>query len=349
MSLIGGACGGDASEAGAPAENTLSGLSMPISAEAREFVLTDTEGRPFDFAARSRGRVTVLFFGFTHCPDICPVHMANIAAALGDIGWEARDQVQVVFVSTDPGRDTPERIREWLDKFDPDFIGLRGPLDEVNRVQRGLGLPEAIIEDTEGDDYQVGHAGQVMVFAADDESRFVYPFGTRQSDWAHDLPLLVAGTWADEQPGFEHQTPVTPPRVIEAPDEGLGQVTVSDVYIGVPVTGDLASLYFTIQNHGASVDSLLGVTTPVATRTELHRTARSDGRVVMQQVAVVPVPSGREVRFTPGERHVMLIDLKRSLEAGDRVDVSLRFSRAGVLPATAEVLVYTELEREESR
>jgi protein SCO1/2 len=80
------------------------------------FTLTDTAGQPYDFRAQTAGKTTLLFFGYTHCPDICPMHMANIATAMDRTGLSA-EQVAVVFVTTDPARDTPERLRTWLGHF----------------------------------------------------------------------------------------------------------------------------------------------------------------------------------------------------------------------------------------
>ncbi len=160
-----------------------------------EFTLENTEGQPFDFRAGTADQLALLFFGYTNCPDICPVHMAGIAAVLRDLPWEVRDRIRVVFVTTDPVRDTPERLREWLAGFDPSFVGLRGEIDEVNRIQTDLGLPASVRLADRGDGepgYEVGHAAQVLVFGGSD-LRLAYPFGTRQADWKRDLPRLVAG------------------------------------------------------------------------------------------------------------------------------------------------------------
>jgi protein SCO1/2 len=158
------------------------------------FTLLDTRGEPYDFFEATRGKVTLLFFGYTHCPDVCPVHMGNIAAVLHDLGAEGRRRIEVVFVTTDPGRDTPQRIRSWLDRFDPRFVGLRGNQAEIDSIQRSLRLPPSVLEPPAADgSYGVGHAAQVLAFSSDGPARIVYPFGTRQADWAHDLPLLVAG------------------------------------------------------------------------------------------------------------------------------------------------------------
>jgi protein SCO1/2 len=163
--------------------------------EKADFALLDTEGAPFNFREETDGYVTLLFFGYTYCPDVCPIHMANIGAVLDDFPFEVRRQVKVVFVTTDPERDTPERLRLWLDNFDPSFIGLRGSREEVNEIQVALGLPASTIEETDEGGYGIGHSARVLAFTKDNLAHLAYPFGTRQSDWASDLPKLVEERW----------------------------------------------------------------------------------------------------------------------------------------------------------
>jgi len=156
-----------------------------------EFTLTATDGRPFDFRKETDGFVTLLFFGYTSCPDICPVHMANLGEVLRTTPGEITGRVKVVFVTTDPDRDSLPALRAWLDAFDPRFIGLRGTLDEVNAVLASVWLPSAVQEPLPDGGYGVGHAASVIAFTRDNVAHVIYPFGIRQQDWAHDLPLLV--------------------------------------------------------------------------------------------------------------------------------------------------------------
>ena len=106
------------------------GVALPAPLEKPRFTLTDTEGRPYDFRERTEGDVTLLFFGYTSCPDICPVHLTNLGEVLRSLPGEVRSRVKVVFVSVDPERDAPERIGEWLQAFDrgldSTFVGLTG-------------------------------------------------------------------------------------------------------------------------------------------------------------------------------------------------------------------------------
>ena len=160
-----------------------------------DFTFTDTRGRPYDFRAETEGRIALLFFGFTHCPDVCPVQLANLGAVLEDLTPSQRRRFEVVFVSVDPARDDRERIRRWLDRFGDDFVGLRAPEQEVQALQRRLGLPPSGPRRPTEEGYAVGHAAQVLVFTPDGEAHLAYPFGTRQRDWAHDLRKLVREGW----------------------------------------------------------------------------------------------------------------------------------------------------------
>lgn len=195
----GGGTGGSTS---APADS-LHGVVMPEALPKPAEPLTDTAGDPYAIAAETEGKLTLVFFGYTHCPDVCPVHMAALAGALDHLGREVRRSTEVVFVTTDPERDTPERIREWLDRFDRDFVGLTGSAETVQAIQKSLKLPPSVKEPPKPDgSYMVGHAAQVVAFAPDGRT-VLYPFGIRQADWAHDIPLLLG-----IEPG-----PVAPGRV----------------------------------------------------------------------------------------------------------------------------------------
>jgi len=167
------------------------GIFLPDADARPDFVLTDMNGETFDFRRETEGKLALLFFGYTYCPDVCPVHMASIAAVKRDLSVEEQRGMRVVFVTADPRRDTPERLVSWLGNFDPDFVGLRGTEAEVDSIMLGLALPAAIRDTAAGPDYAVGHASQVIAFPPGDGFRVIYPFGTRQADWKHDLPRLL--------------------------------------------------------------------------------------------------------------------------------------------------------------
>lgn len=157
-----------------------------------DFVMQTTDGKPYDFRKETQGFVALLFFGYTHCPDVCPVQMANVAAALGKLSPEINNAVKVVFVTTDPARDTPTVLRTWLDKFDPRFIGLTSDSATVVNVTQALRMPPPVREQEPGDaSYSIGHAAFVIAFTRDNLAHVIYPFGIRQADWARDLQILA--------------------------------------------------------------------------------------------------------------------------------------------------------------
>jgi protein SCO1/2 len=177
------ACGRDVST------GELQGVVVESPQPRPEFVLTDTEGDHYDFAAETEGKLTLLYFGYLNCPDICPVHLAQIAETFDKIPDVARD-AEVVFVSVDPGRDSPGEIRAFLDNFDPRFVGLTGSGKELEAAQEAAGVPPAQFVG-EGEDYAVDHAGWVIAYAPDDLNHSIYPAGTRQSQWTNDLGILA--------------------------------------------------------------------------------------------------------------------------------------------------------------
>lgn len=171
----------------------LRGTPMHAPIPKPDLVLRDTEGRRFDLRDETEGFVTLVFFGYTHCPDVCPIQMATLGAAFRELRPELRSRIKVVFVSTDQERDTPERLRGWLDTHHEAFVGLRGPIEEINEALSEMMLPGiAMVPGGPHEDPIIGHPAAVLAFDSDGMARIRYGFGVRRSDWSHDLPLLAS-------------------------------------------------------------------------------------------------------------------------------------------------------------
>ncbi len=194
--LVAAACKGVPAKAPDPSTNPYKGLELMQAVKKPDFTLTDLDGKPFHFRQETDGYLTLLFFGYTNCPDVCPLHMANIGAVMRQQPPEIANRVKVVFVTTDPERDSIPVLKAWLGRFDPQFIGLTGTHAEIVAAQEAANQLPAT-KDTAAADrlanggYSVGHSALVLAYTADDSLRVVYPFGIRQEDWAYDIPRLA--------------------------------------------------------------------------------------------------------------------------------------------------------------
>ena len=351
LALVVSSCGGSNRESSGAGSN-FHGAALPSPIAKPSFTLTDFNGKPFDFAAETNGKVALLFFGYTHCPDVCPLHMANIAAVLKEMPWEERSVVRVVFVTTDPERDTPQRLKEWLGNFDPAFVGLTGTKDELVRVQASLGLaaPQREYAGTDSANYYIGHAAQVYAFARDGIAYLVYPFGIRQEDWANDLPKLARDATGDDvrreiAAGVRSHAQAVAPASLAAPNDGAARLIVAQALIAEPPSRSEAALYLTFRNETAQEDTLVAVAGDVAVRAELHGAMGNGAMETMSVLSAVPLPAHAETKLAPGGRHVMLLNLRRQLVAGDTATLYLSLSRTGAMTVKATVVPYAELQR----
>jgi protein SCO1/2 len=152
--------------------------------------LEDYDGKPRTLAD-FRGKVVLVTFGYTHCPDVCPTTLHDYAVAMKKLGPEA-SRVQMMFVSVDPKRDTPAVLKEYVHAFDPSFLALHGDEAATERATRDFHV-YAKAEGADGSgNYAVEHASQVFVFDPQGKLRLMIPAGTKSDDIAADLRLLLA-------------------------------------------------------------------------------------------------------------------------------------------------------------
>jgi protein SCO1/2 len=166
-------------------------LDEPYAMPAASF--TRTDGTAYTLTTDATHPVTLLFFGYTHCPDLCNVVLANVASALRRSPQAVRDKVQLVFVTTDPKRDSAKVVRDYLDRFDPAFVGLTG---QMAQVRSAAGTVHIAIAGTEPDGkggYEVLHGTQLVGFAADRKAHVVWPDDISVGDLAADFARLASG------------------------------------------------------------------------------------------------------------------------------------------------------------
>ncbi|MFI8963190.1 SCO family protein [Streptomyces sp. NPDC053493] len=168
-------------------------LDRPFAKPA--LVLTDTKGQKFDLRERTKGKPTLIYFGYTHCPDVCPLTMSNIAIARKQLSKAEQDKLQVVFVTTDPERDTAAELGKWLPAAgDPSFTGLTGDFSTIQAGARSMGIGIDPPKKEKDGSVVSMHGAQVMAFSpSTDQGYVVYGEDTTADQYAKDLPKLIKG------------------------------------------------------------------------------------------------------------------------------------------------------------
>jgi len=155
------------------------------------FSLPDSTGHVRTLADY-KGKVVVLFFGYTHCPDVCPTTLAELSQALAQLGPDDAKRVQVLFVTVDPARDTPDLIGQYVKAFNPTFVALR-PADDaqLKQVTKDFRVYYAKVPGTTPDNYTMDHTAASYVFDTNGKLRLFARDGQGVTPWVHDLKLLL--------------------------------------------------------------------------------------------------------------------------------------------------------------
>ena len=174
-------------------DDGLNGVALTTPYRMPDVRLVDTAGRPYHVVGDTTAPLTLMFFGYTRCPDVCALVMADVASAMTRLDAAQRSQVGMLFLTTDPARDDPATLREYLDRFDPRFEGLTGPVRRIVAagdavgvlIERGARLPSG--------GYEVSHGSQLLAMRPDGSAPYVWTEGTGPSRIAHDLERILDG------------------------------------------------------------------------------------------------------------------------------------------------------------
>ncbi len=303
-------------------------------------VLTDSHGKAYDLVKETAGKPTLLYFGYTHCPDVCPLTMSDIADAKRKLPAAQRQRLQVIFVTTDPVRDTPERLAAWLGAQDRDFVGLTGYFDAIQAAARGLGvMVDKPVKEKDGS-FSVEHGAEVFAFSPkDDKAHFLYTAGVSVGQYRKDLPKLIRGGDPVRRLVAAVAVPAAGVAALTGCSStpasgGTPRLTVSDAYVPQPPLADMAAGYFTVRNTGTAADRLTSVTTGLASQATLMVTG-SDG--AMRDVKELDIPAGGTLELRAGGDHLMLMGLTGRPAVGRRVSFVLHFATSS--PITVRVPV----------
>lgn len=164
---------------------------LPQPREIPKAAMVDLNGQPFDLA-KPDPRWTLVFFGYTFCPDICPTTLAELKQIVGQLPAETARQLRVLMVTVDPARDSPARLQEYLAYFDPAFLGVTGEMSEIQSLSNALGIP-FVPGDTRREHYTVDHSGNLAVVGPDGRLHGFVRAPLKVPALVEHLPTLVAG------------------------------------------------------------------------------------------------------------------------------------------------------------
>jgi len=254
-----------------------------------------------------KGKVAVLYFGYTSCPDICPSSLAIMSAALKKLDEEESKQVQPILISLDPERDTVEKLKEYVHYFMPNMIGLKGNKEETKRIAKNYHVNFRKTDVDSALSYVVDHASIYFIIGKD---------GNLFSHLLHD---------------------VTPKEITEKVRLALKQevkpasdkqdITVLSPYIReTPPGQSISALFMTLQNNSDTEKSLIKVSGDIAKSIEIHQHSHKNGMMEMRKIDKVTIPANNQTALKPGGYHVMLIGLNKKLKSGNTFDLTLHFN-----------------------
>jgi len=203
LSLTLAACGGDPTVSeGSPANpagvvvsggdtGPYAGAEPAKPYQMPDVTLTSTNDRDFNLRSDTGYPVTLFFYGYTHCPDVCPLVMNDLSAAILQLPDDVRAETQLIFVTTDPVRDTPDVLRDYLDHYNADFVGLTGRLGDIVAASDAMGVAIEGKHKLPGGGYDVGHGAQVIGFHGD-QAPVIWTEGTPVDDIVSDIEKLAA-------------------------------------------------------------------------------------------------------------------------------------------------------------
>lgn len=188
VSLVSG-CGTFQTSSG---DHEMSGTLLDPPFVVKDAPLVAESGSAYSLVEDTDKELTLVFFGYTHCPDICGIVMSTLASAMTRLSDEERDAVDVVFVTTDPARDTPEVAADYATNFDPDFIGVSGDLPRIIEVAKPLGIAVEQRKESGSGDYEVTHGTQIVAIDDEDDGIAYWSEDVSSAQLAADITYLLS-------------------------------------------------------------------------------------------------------------------------------------------------------------
>lgn len=297
-------------------------ILLPQAKNVQNVAFIDHNGQPFT-QDNLIGRWTLMFFGFTNCPDICPTTLQTLGQLKKNLSAESKwPDIQVVMVSVDPERDTQEKLSKYVPWFDDSFLGLRAEVSDTETFAKQVGVLFYKRELESGTTYEVDHSSSLILFNPEGQYAGVLTaphtvdlIAADLSELARsqEIPLIGQAAQKQEQATNEGAQEINPSNL---------QVSNAWVRLGPPSAHALAG-YMTLSNKSDSPITLVAAQSDAFGMTMMHNTVIEDGVASMNHLDKVVVPANGELQFKPMGMHLMLMRPNESFNEGDTIDIQL--------------------------
>ncbi len=303
---------------------SLYGRELPILDFGGDFTLLNhnkVEANLSDY----RGKVVMMSFGFTSCPDICPVTLNQQKQLMKQLGEDA-SELQNILVTIDPERDTPKVLKEYLSYFDPTFIGLTGTIDEIKAVAMQYHSSFKKHDLNSNGKYIFGHTVSVFLIDQQGKLRGHYKIEKELDKLLADARWLIKGE------------PIHQPIGSQTNNLIKSNIEIEGAWIrALPPTVKNSVAYMTINNNSKNEDRLLSVHSPLAASAEVHEYFTENGMEMMRPINEPVIPAQGSLFIKPLGLHIMLLDIEKVPKEGSKVALTLRFQHAGEVSVYADV------------
>jgi len=315
-------------------------ILLPVPKDLGEVSFVDHNSESFGLS-NLQGKWSILFFGFTNCPDICPSTMQTLKLVKQRVELEdAWQHYQVVMVSVDPERDSVERLKNYVPFFDPEFIGVRAEVEHTAAFAKNLGILFFKREPASNGGYDVDHGASLILVNPDGKYAGVISAPHKVDQISADLISLAA---------FENgsRKSVKNPEIRSSEKIGLSArasarptsaISFSDAWIRpAPPTATSMAAYFEVTNHSDADIIIVDSHSPAFGMTMVHETVIKNDVASMHHLDSLVIPAGSTVSFAPMGTHMMLMQPQTPLSLGDTAELSLIDSKGNTYTETVTV------------
>ena len=299
-------------------------ILLPTPKALGEVNFSDHNGQAFGLS-ELQGRWSILFFGFTNCPDVCPSTMQTLKQVKQDVSdagvW---DNFQVVMVSVDPERDSTERLNSYVPFFDPDFIGIKASVEHTTEFAKNVGILFFKSKPQDNGNYDVDHGAAMILINPEGQYAGVMTAPHIQEDISADLIKLADYAGVSDAGKTEANTKSTDTdAAAKIVSDTRQTLTLQKAWIRpAPPHAPSMAAYFDFVNNSPSDITIVNSSSSHFAHTMLHDTIIENGIASMKHLDQVVVPAGGKVSLAPAAKHMMLMGANTQLKEGDVVDLT---------------------------